>query len=220
MQGAEWRRVEIVLHEKGVHVYKTEREMLGDRNKKRKEEEEDKGRKWKSGTQEKRRWSRKKGARRKSTDDWVECFIYLSFYFIYLLCRSRYNIQQRVLRRINFCLKFSTRLDNKKLPGASISYPAFLHSGISNGLRISTDGISSRLRISKDGIRWNEISTDLFNNIHTRMFNFPLFSYCFLNSIQVYIELAISIRTSTRHIYWRTLKNCTLSNTLHYNISN
>lgn len=45
MQGAAWRRVEIVLHKKGVHVYKTEREMLGDRKKKRKEEEEDKGRK-------------------------------------------------------------------------------------------------------------------------------------------------------------------------------
>lgn len=176
MQGAEWQRVEIVLHGKGVHVYKTEREMLGDRKKKRKEEEEeDKGRRWKSGTQEERRWRRKKGARRKSTVDWIECFIYLSFYFIYLLCGSRCNIHQWVLRRINSCLKFSTRLDNKKLPGASISYPAFLHSGISNGLRISMDGISSRLRISKGWIGWNEISTDLFNNIDTRMFNFFFF---------------------------------------------
>lgn len=147
----------------------------GERKKKRKEEEEeeeDKGRRWKSGTQEERRWRRKKGARRKSTVDWIECFIYLSFYFIYLLCGSRCNIHQWVLRRINSCLKFSTRLDNKKLPGASISYPAFLHSGISNGLRISMDGISSRLRISKGWIGWNEISTDLFNNIDTRMFNF------------------------------------------------
>lgn len=39
MQGVEWRRVEIVLHEKGVHVYKTGRERcseIGKRTEKKK----------------------------------------------------------------------------------------------------------------------------------------------------------------------------------------
>lgn len=36
MQGAEWQRVEIVLHGKGVHVYKTERGKRREKKKKKK----------------------------------------------------------------------------------------------------------------------------------------------------------------------------------------